>query len=163
MVSSSGYVKVPDFGLAKQVPGSAGLGTEHTATGQTLPGQILGTAAYMSPEQILGQKIDQRSDLFAFGIVLYEILTGHHPWIRKSQVDTLHAILHDDPPPMSAGSATAPGLLAVAQKLLRKNPDERYSSAEEVLAALTANAARDLCRRSGRSRRVLCQFAQRRR
>ncbi len=141
MVNSHGYVKVLDFGLAKQVPGSGDLGKERTATGPTLPGQILGTAAYMSPEQILGQKIDQRSDLFAFGIILYELLSGQHPWARKSQVDTLHAILHDDPTPMSAGSATAPGLLAVAQKLLRKNPDERYSSAEEVLAALTVNAA----------------------
>ena len=142
MVRSNGYVKVLDFGLAKQIPGSGDLGTERTATvGPTLPGHVPGTPAYMSPEQVAGQKVDQRSDLFAFGIILYEILTGGHPWGGKSRVDTLHAILHDDPPPMPTGPATGPGLIAVVQKLLRKNPDERYSSAEAVLAALAAEAA----------------------
>jgi serine/threonine protein kinase len=125
MVRSNGYVKVLDFGLAKQIPGSGDLGTERTATvGPTLPGHFPGTPAYMSPEQIAGQKVDQRSDLFAFGIILYEILTGAHPWGGKSQVDTLHAILHDAPPPMPTGSAMRPELIAVVQRLLRKNPDE---------------------------------------
>jgi len=142
MVRSNGYVKVLDFGLAKQIPGSGDLGMERTATmGPTLPGQVPGTPAYMSPEQIAGQKVDQRSDLFSFGIILYEILTGGHPWGGKSQVDTLHAILHDDPPPMPTGSAMGPELIAVVQKLLRKNPDERYSSAQAVLAALASGAS----------------------
>src|ERR1019366_2134297 len=133
MVRSNGYVKVLDFGLAKQIPSSGDLGTEPTAkSGPTLPGQLPGTPAYMSPEQIAGQKVDQRCDLFAFGIILYEILTGGHHWGRKSQVATLNAILHDAPPPIAAGSAIGPGLIAVVQKLLRKNPDERYLSAEAV-------------------------------
>src|SRR3984893_3267008 len=86
MVRFDGYVKVLDFGLAKRIPASRVLQTEITAaTGPTLPGQILGTVAYMSPEQILGQEVDQRSDLFAFGIILYEMLTGQHPWPRKWQ------------------------------------------------------------------------------
>ena len=135
MVRSDGYVKVLDFGLAKLIPGSEGLRPEPTAT---LSGQIPGTPAYMSPEQIAGQKIDQRSDLFAFGIILYEILAGRHPWARQSQVDTLHAILHDDPAPLPAGSVVGPAA-AVVQKLLRKNPDERYASAGEVLTALAAS------------------------
>src|ERR1700674_1857360 len=84
MVRSDGYVKVLDFGLAKRMPASGVLQTEGTVTNLSLPGQILGTVAYMSPEQILGQEIDQRSDLFAFGIVLYEMLTGRHPWRRQS-------------------------------------------------------------------------------
>src|ERR1700674_1840594 len=84
MVRSDGYVKVLDFGLAKRMPTSGVLQTEDTVTDLSLPGQILGTVAYMSPEQILGQEIDQRSDLFAFGIVLYEMLTGEHPWRRQS-------------------------------------------------------------------------------
>lgn len=85
MVRSDGYVKVLDFGLAKRMPTSGLLQTEDTVTNLSVPGQILGTVAYMSPEQILGQEIDQRSDLFAFGIVLCEMLTGQHPWPRESR------------------------------------------------------------------------------
>ena len=135
MVRPNGYVKVLDFGVAKQVTGSGDVGTDPTGT---LTGHVPGTPAYMSPEQITAQKVDARSDLFAFGIILYEILTGKHPWVRHSQVDTLHAILHDDPAPMPAGSAVEPALIGVVQKLLRKNPDERYTSAGEVLTALAA-------------------------
>jgi serine/threonine protein kinase len=102
MVRVDGYVKVLDFGLAKWLP-TALRQTGRTATmGVSQPGQILGTFAYMSPEQIQGQDVDQRSDLFAFGILLYEMLTGRHPWPRPSSVETLHAILHDDPPPIDA-------------------------------------------------------------
>jgi len=135
MVRSDGYVKVLDFGLAKRLPVSGALPTDSTVTlGPSVPGQILGTVAYMSPEQILGQEIDQRSDLFAFGIVLFEMVTGQHPWPRQSQVDTLHAILHDDPPRMQSDFA------AVVDKLLCKNREGRYSSAEAVLEDL-ANPA----------------------
>jgi serine/threonine protein kinase len=69
----------------------------------------MGTVAYMSPEQILGQEVDRRSDLFAFGIILYEMLNGEHPWLRKSAVDTLHAILHDEPPPQQVALAQRRG------------------------------------------------------
>ena len=134
IVRSDGYVKVLDFGLAKRMPTSDVLRNEDTVTNLSVPGQILGTVAYMSPEQILGQEIDQRSDLFAFGIVLCEMLTGQHPWLRTSQVDTLHAILHDDPPPMQAA------LAGVVDKLLHKNREERYSSAEAVLEGLASPA-----------------------
>src|ERR1700736_6558879 len=111
-----------------RVKSSSGL----SATGLSVPGQILGTVAYMSPEQILGQEVDQRSDLFAFGIVLYEMLTGGHPWPRKSAVDTLHAILHDDPPPMEAAFPFAEELAGIVQRLLCKTPAERYPLAEAV-------------------------------
>ena len=134
MVRSDGYVKVLDFGLAKRMPASGLLQAEDTVTSLSVPGQILGTVAYMSPEQIMGQEIDQRSDLFAFGIVLCEMLTGQHPWPSKSQVDTLHAILHDDPPLIHAT------LAGVVDKLLRKNREERYSSAEAVLEGLASPA-----------------------
>jgi len=102
----------------------------------TQPGQILGTVAYMSPEQIQGQDVDARSDLFAFGILLYEMLTGRHPWPRPSAVDTLHAILHDDPPPMDVLPHGGAALAAVVETLLRKYHAERYPSAEAVLEAL---------------------------
>jgi len=81
MVRFDGYVKVLDFGLAKRIPVPRGLPAESTASlGISLPGQILGTIAYMSPEQIHGQEVDQRSDLFALGIILHELLTRQHPW-----------------------------------------------------------------------------------
>jgi eukaryotic-like serine/threonine-protein kinase len=104
MVRFDGYVKVLDFGLAKQMPAAQAVDTESIAAMDlSFPGQILGTIAYMSPEQILGQEIDQRCDLFSLGIILYEMLTGQHPWCRTSPVDTLHAILHVG----SCGSALA--------------------------------------------------------
>jgi serine/threonine-protein kinase len=158
MIRPNGFVKVLDFGLAKQIPVSGGLDKESTATlGPTEPGQLLGTAAYMSPEQIRRQEVDQRSDLFSFGIIFYEILTGHHPWRRQVQVDTLHAILHDDPPPLPAGSTPNPGVIAIVQRLLRKSPHERYQSASAVHEALSGclESVRAVRGRasSGRSRR----------
>src|SRR5579864_4220048 len=134
MVRSDGYVKVLDFGLAKRMPAAGVLQNQHTLTNLSVPGQILGTVAYMSPEQIQGQEVDPRSDLFSFGIVLHEMLTGEHPWRRKSQVDTLHAILHDDPPPLQTPWA------GVLEKLLRKNREERYPSAQAVLEDLASPA-----------------------
>src|SRR6202521_682855 len=152
MVRSDGYVKVLDFGLAKRMPASGVLQSEDTVTNLSVPGQILGPVAYMSPEQILGQEIDQRSDLFAFGIVLYEMLTGRHPWRCKSQVDTLHAILHDDPPPMQAA------LAGVVGKLLSKNREERYSSAEAVLADLASPAPPQAPPSRGLTRLIVLPF-----
>jgi serine/threonine protein kinase len=140
MVRFDGYVKVLDFGLAKRIiPGVAALQAETTSTmSVTLPGQIVGTVAYMSPEQILAQEVDQRSDLFALGIILHEILTGLHPWPRKSAVETMHAILHDEPASMDAIPAYA---APIVRRLLRKSPTDRFASAEAVLEALAANAA----------------------
>jgi serine/threonine protein kinase len=139
MVRIDGYVKVLDFGLAKRVLVSGMVPSEVPGTDLSLPGQILGTIAYMSPEQIQGKETDPRSDLFAFGIILHEMLTSEHPWPRKSTVDTLHAILHDDPPPIR--TAALAGLATVVQKLLRKNPADRYPSAEAILDALASLAS----------------------
>jgi serine/threonine protein kinase len=137
MIRVDGYVKILDFGIAKRIPASPPLQTESTLTLEvSLAGQVLGTVAYMSPEQILGQGVDQRSDLFAFGVILYEMLTGRHPWPRKSTVDTLHAILHEGPPVMSAPPAIGPEFALLVDKLLRKNPAERYPLAEAVLEVL---------------------------
>jgi serine/threonine protein kinase len=145
MVRGDGYVKVLDFGLAKRIPGSGSLTPDGvSATDVTLPGQRVGTISYMSPEQIQGQRVDGRSDLFAFGIMLYEMLVGQHPWRRDSAVDTLHAILHEDVPMDPVGSAAGAEVTAVVHKLLRKHPAERYPSAEAVLEALADHAvARD--------------------
>jgi len=83
MVRADGYVKVLDFGLAKRTAPLSDMGSTPTLD-ISVPGEILGTVAYMSPERFAGQNVDQRSDLFAFGIILYEMLTGRHPWVRTS-------------------------------------------------------------------------------
>jgi len=141
MVRSDGYAKVLDFGLAARMPGAGQAQAESAAThaenlSLSHPGQLLGTIPYMSPEQIRGHDVDQRCDLFAFGIILYEMITGHHPWPRPSPVETLHAILHDDPPPIRASSLLQAELAAIAQKALRKSPAERYQTADALLEAL---------------------------
>jgi eukaryotic-like serine/threonine-protein kinase len=142
MVRFDGYVKVLDFGLAKQLPTARSALRETVAPPDaSVPGQIVGTVAYMSPEQIQGHPVDQRSDLFSIGIILFEMLTGKHPWPRASVVDTLHAILHDDPPPLHATTLSGTQLAPIVNKLLSKNPAERYSLAEGVLEALNSSVA----------------------
>lgn len=137
MVRADGYVKVLDFGLAKRISVGAAAHSESTATlAISIPGQILGTVAYMSPEQIAGKNVDQRSDLFAFGIILYEMLAGQHPWPRDSAVETMHAILHDEPPPMERTCQLIAELAPIAEKLLYKNCIARYESSRAVLEAI---------------------------
>jgi TolB-like protein/Flp pilus assembly protein TadD/predicted Ser/Thr protein kinase len=138
MVRVDGYVKVLDFGLAKRIPSGTAGGDLTAGLDISLPGQMLGTVAYMSPEQIAGETVDQRSDLFAFGILLYEMLTGQHPWPRASPVEVLHAILHDDAPPIERTFRRATELAPVMCKLLRKNSTARYKSAGAVLQALAS-------------------------
>ena len=140
MVRADGYVKVLDFGLAKWLPSAAQLDTVRTTMNVSHHGQLLGTASYMSPEQIQGHQVDGRSDLFAFGILLHEILTGRHPWPAPSAVDTLYAILHNEPPPIDTTLRVGADLAAVVQRLLRKRAAERYASAEAVLDALAMAA-----------------------
>jgi tetratricopeptide (TPR) repeat protein/predicted Ser/Thr protein kinase len=140
MVRFDGYVKVLDFGLAKQLPTARSASRETIAPSDaSVPGQIVGTVAYMSPEQIQGHPVDQRSDLFSIGIILFEMLSGQHPWPRASIVDTLHAILHDDPPPVHPPTPSGAQLVPIVSKLLSKNPAERYSLAEGVLEALNSS------------------------
>jgi serine/threonine protein kinase/tetratricopeptide (TPR) repeat protein len=128
MVRADGYVKVLDFGLAKRIP-AINARSDDTAT-LSNAGWIIGTVGYMSPEQIRSQEVDARCDLFAVGIILYEMLNGHHPWPIESTVDQLHAILNNDPAP--AEGRCAP----VVRKLLAKNREDRFASAQAVLDAL---------------------------
>jgi serine/threonine protein kinase len=139
MVRPDGYVKVLDFGLAKWEPSSLRADAARTTLNISAPGQLLGTVDYMSPEQIQGRPVDARSDLFAFGIVLHEMLTGRHHWPRSSAVDTLHAIMHDEPPSIESPPVGA-GIGAVVQRLLCKRAPERYASAEAVIDALAIAA-----------------------
>lgn len=136
MVSRDGFVKILDFGLAKlNTPEDAN--SAETRTRQTLPGTLMGTLEYMSPEQASGQLVDFRSDQFSFGSVLYEMLTGKPAFHRDNQAETVAAILRDQLQPVSALNPEAPAPLCwVVDRCLDKKPEQRYAS--------TSDLARDL-------------------
>ena len=142
MVSADGYAKVVDFGLAKLITGerpSFLSGEEATVDRQqaTQEGSILGTIGYMSPEQIAGEAVDQRSDIFSFGCILYEALAHERAFAGSSTIDTLHKILHDDPPPLGTilgGGST--GAQRIVRRCLAKDRNDRYQSMKEVAIEL---------------------------
>lgn len=141
MVRPDGYVKVLDFGLAKLevsgLPNTRVDGLTHTVM-DTNPGVVLGTFSYMSPEQARGEAIDARSDLFSFGILLYEMLAGRLPFRGTTPADVLGAILYVEPAPIST-VASLPGALArVVDRAISKPPDARYQTMDDLLADLKA-------------------------
>ncbi len=141
-VTRDGRVKVLDFGLAKlhENPGGASQATRLHAS--TEPGAVLGTVGYMSPEQVRGQTADARSDIFSLGVVLFEMLSGIRPFHRDSAVETMNAILKEDPADPSAGNSRLPASLdRIVRHCLEKNPDERYQSAQDLAFALHSSAA----------------------
>jgi serine/threonine protein kinase len=139
-VTVDGRVKVLDFGLAKLREPVDESGRESpTESAQTRPGTLVGTVGYMSPEQVRGQSPDARSDVFALGAVLYEMLSGRRAFEGETPVDTLSAILHRDPPEIaSSGGPPPPGLERVVRRCLEKDPEERFQSARDVAFALEA-------------------------
>jgi Tol biopolymer transport system component len=129
MVAADGRVKILDFGLARQAATAVGAAAE-TMTQHTQPGMIVGTASYMSPEQARGGPIDFRSDQFSFGLILYEMVTGKRAFQRSESVQTLSAILTEEPPPIDR-SIPAP-LHWVVDRCLNKDPRERYESTRDL-------------------------------
>jgi len=141
MLTPQGHAKVMDFGLAKRV--TTEEGTEQDLTGLTCEGSTLGTPAYMSPEQVKAHPVDHRSDIFSFGIIFYEMLTGVHPFRRSRPVETMGAILHEEPEPLANKIPRATELLQeTLSQLLAKDPDERIQTIDELTNRLSQISSR---------------------
>src|SRR5438067_1699550 len=141
MLRPDGYVKVLDFGIAKLAESAFVEATADLAGSMTLAetnlGSILGTVRYMSPEQARGAQVDKRTDVWSLGAVLYEMITGHAPFTGETPTETMTSILEMEPPPLTSYVAHAPGeLQQIISKTLRKDREERYHSAHELLQAL---------------------------
>jgi len=138
MVTEDGRVKVLDFGLAQPAPVAAADGDEtRTApTPITTGGDVMGTVPYMSPEQLRGGRVDARSDVFALGIVLYELLSGHRPFAGASAADVTSAILRDAPAPLRAPEVVPADLMRIVMRCLQKQPDLRVQTARDVRTEL---------------------------
>jgi serine/threonine-protein kinase len=123
MVSSDGHVKITDFGIARM----------ESASVRTQTGMVLGSPKYMSPEQVLGKLIDQRSDIFSLGVVLYEILAGRPPFSGENVNAIMYQILNNIPPPPGSVNSNVPDMLNfIVAKALAKGPDDRYQNANEL-------------------------------
>ncbi len=140
MVSHDGLVKILDFGLAKSTsPAGETLDLYNSPASLTPSGMLLGTVGYMSPEQAAGRHLDYRSDLFSFGLVLYEMVTGKRPFQRVTAAETLVAILRDHPEPIGALNRDVPAPLCWAiERCLAKDPDKRFTSTRDLARELSA-------------------------
>jgi eukaryotic-like serine/threonine-protein kinase len=136
-ITTDGRIKILDFGLAKLRQPKEG--TLNLAPTITQPGVVWGTAGYMSPEQIRGQATDHRSDIFAFGAILYEMVMGKRTFDKPTSADTMAAILNEEPPPIGHLAPTTPvALQRVVYRCLEKNPEQRFQSASDLAFALEA-------------------------
>jgi serine/threonine-protein kinase len=142
-ITSDGQVKILDFGVARfqeDVPSSSSTPTVVDAPGQTDPGRILGTVAYMSPEQVRAQPVDARSDIFSLGCVLYEMLTARRPFHRDSTADTMAAILTEELSELPQSIRAPIELDRIIRRCLEKNREARFQSASDLAFALRALA-----------------------
>jgi len=138
-LTNHGRVKILDFGLAKITEAKDSSGSEPTVARGTESGTVMGTVGYMSPEQVRGKNVDHRSDIFAFGTIVYELVTGKQTFHKPTSAETMTAILNEEPTSISQlAPTTPPGLLRVIHRCLEKNPDQRFQSASDLAFALEA-------------------------
>jgi serine/threonine protein kinase len=141
-VTTDGRAKILDFGLAKQSGAAKATPDEEKSTilgSPTAAGIVMGTVGYMSPEQVRGDAADARSDIFSFGVVLYELLSGQRPFVGDTAVQAMNAILTEDPPEITTTTrALPPALERVVRHCLEKKADERFQSARDLAFALDA-------------------------
>ncbi len=138
-VTKDGRVKILDFGLAKltQVEQSSAATNLPTVTPGTEPGVVMGTLGYMSPEQVKGKPADARSDIFSFGAIFYEMLSGKRAFHADSAGETMASILREDPPDLSVTNQNiSPGLERIVRHCLEKNPERRFQSSSDIAFAL---------------------------
>jgi TolB-like protein/Tfp pilus assembly protein PilF len=147
MIAADGRVKVLDFGLAKEIGASGPADATRASAGHTQQGVVMGTPAYMSPEQLAGRPVDHRTDLFSLGVVLYQMTSGRRPFDGASSIELASAILRDTPPLVTDVRGDVPaGLAQLIHRCLEKDPRQRIQSAREA-----ADACRDLARQSASS------------
>lgn len=136
-ITKEGRVKILDFGLAKLTHPEGSTPSQNPDLTETETGVVLGTVVYMSPEQVTGRKVDHRSDIFAFGSVLYEMLSGKRPFGGETQIEIMHAILKTDPPELSQITGNIPATLdRIVRRCLEKDPDQRFQSTSDLAFAL---------------------------
>jgi eukaryotic-like serine/threonine-protein kinase len=151
-VTTDGRVKVLDFGLAKVAGRLTNDSGEATESSPTDAGLVVGTVGYMSPEQVRGLAVDARTDVFSFGVVLYELLGGKHPFRRETMVGTLTAILEETPVELSAlGRGVAPAVSGIVRRCLEKGREERYGTARCTRSRTCAPSATPRPPPAGRS------------
>ena len=131
-LTRDGRTKILDFGIAKLLPAARHHAiTEGGADPQTMPGTLIGTVAYMSPEQVRGEAVDARSDLFSFGCVLYELVSGRSPFAGNTPMEKAAAVLHRTPPPLPL--EVPPALASVVGRCLQKSAGDRFQTARDLI------------------------------
>ena len=144
-ITKDGRAKILDFGLAKLTQATATNSDSLTVTSSpTMAGVVMGTAGYMSPEQVRGETVDHRTDIFAFGAVLYEMISGQRAFHRDTAAETMTAILKEDPPELGdTAKVVSPALDRIVRRCLEKRPEQRFQSAQDLAFALGALSSTD--------------------